>query len=79
MSAREAILSLLKERGPGKTICPSEAARRVSPDSWRDHMQAIHLATRDLCRAGKVLVTQKGERVDPATAKGPVRLGLPEE
>ncbi|MFW5634767.1 MAG: DUF3253 domain-containing protein, partial [Erythrobacter sp.] len=30
MTAEQAILALLEERGPGRTICPSEAARRLA-------------------------------------------------
>ena len=29
-----AILDLLAERGAGKTICPSDAARALAPDIW---------------------------------------------
>jgi len=34
-SAEAAILSLLAEREAGKSICPSEAARRLDPETWR--------------------------------------------
>ena len=38
-----AIVDLLGQRAGGATICPSEAARAVDPDSWRELMEpAVH-------------------------------------
>lgn len=75
------ILALLAEREPGRTICPSEAARAVhqesgeaSDDSWRDLMEPARQAARRLVAAGEVVVTQHGEVVDPETATGPIRI-----
>ena len=76
------ILQLLDERGEGKTICPSDAARAVygegrsgSPDDgWRDLMEPVRRAARRLVAEGQVVVTQGGEVVDPETARGPTRL-----
>ncbi|MFC5951397.1 DUF3253 domain-containing protein [Pseudonocardia lutea] len=56
------------------TICPSDAARRVSPTDWRDLMEPARAAARRLVAAGKVEITQGGEVVDPDTARGPVRI-----
>ncbi|MEL6623044.1 MAG: DUF3253 domain-containing protein, partial [Pseudomonadota bacterium] len=38
-----AILALCEKRGPTKTICPSEAARRIAGDDgpWRDLMDDV--------------------------------------
>ncbi|HEY2221563.1 DUF3253 domain-containing protein [Actinomycetospora sp.] len=69
-----AITDLLDQRGAGKTICPSEAARRVDPQDWRDLMEPARHAARRLVDAGEVEMTQQGRVVDPATATGPVRL-----
>ncbi len=69
-----AITDLLGQRGAGKTICPSEAARRVDPQGWRDLMEPARSAARRLVDAGEVEMTQQGRVVDPATARGPVRL-----
>jgi hypothetical protein len=70
----QAITELLDQRGEGKTICPSEAARRVDPDDWRPLMEPARQAARRLVEAGEVEMTQHGAVVDPATATGPVRL-----
>lgn len=80
-----AILSLLSERGPGKTICPSEAARSVAATaghatgSWRALMEPAREAAARLAASGRIDVTQKGEVVDIETARGPVRLRLRSE
>lgn len=70
------ILNLLRQRGRGKTICPSEAARRVSPENWRELMERTRQAARRLVVAGRVVLTQKGHVVDPSTARGALRIRL---
>lgn len=72
---RETILELSRERGPDKTICPSDAARAVGGDDWRDLMEDARAVARDLARNGDVEITQKGEVLDPdATWRGPIRI-----
>ena len=69
------ILALLEERGPGKTICPSDVARSLgTPNGWRDLMEPTRLAAGRLVGAAEVEITQGGEVVDLATAKGPIRI-----
>lgn len=68
------IRSLLAARAEGATICPSEAARDVGGDDWRDLMQPARDAARALVEEGEVEVTQRGEVVDVTTARGPVRI-----
>ncbi|RBY92854.1 DUF3253 domain-containing protein [Blastococcus sp. TF02A-30] len=70
----QAIGELLGSRRPGGTICPSEAARAVDPEGWRALMPAARAAAGRLASAGTVEVTQGGEVVDVATARGPVRI-----
>lgn len=69
-----AILELLAKRAASATICPSEAARAVGGAQWREQMDAARAAARRLQAAGVVEITQRGEAVDPATAKGPIRI-----
>ena len=69
-----AIRDLLDARGEGKTICPSEAARAVGGDEWRDLMQPARDAAQSLVDGGEVEITQRGEVVDLATVRGPVRI-----
>ena len=72
----QAIEALLAER-PGKTICPSEAARRVDSGHWRALMEPCREAARRLCHADRVRVLKRGERVDPDAIRGPIRLASP--
>ncbi|WP_138734027.1 DUF3253 domain-containing protein [Modestobacter excelsi] len=69
--------ALLDERRAGTTICPSEAARAVDPDGWRELMPAARAAAGRLAASGEVEVTQRGEVVHVATARGPVRIRRP--
>lgn len=72
----DAIVELLRSRPRGATICPSEAAREVLPDGWRDRMEDARSAARRLVAAGKLEITQGGRVVDPSTARGAIRLRL---
>ena len=69
-----AILNLLDERAAGASICPSDAARAVEPEAWRDLMEHARRAARRLAGAGRVEITQKGKPVDPSSFKGPIRV-----
>ncbi|MGY1752795.1 DUF3253 domain-containing protein [Blastococcus sp. SYSU D01042] len=69
-----AIDELLDHRRAGATICPSEAARQVDAGGWRDLMPAARAAAGRLAAEGLVEVTQGGEVVDVASARGPVRI-----
>ena len=70
----EAIVELLSKRAAGATVCPSEAARAVFPDGWRERMEDARRAGRRLVAAGRIEIVQGGRVVDPSTAKGPIRL-----
>ena len=75
---QEAILGLLAQRAPGRTICPSEAARVLGgDDGFRPYMEPVRAAARELVARGELEVTQRGEVVDPGRARGPIRLRLP--
>lgn len=72
---RDTILRMARERGPSKSICPSDAARAVGGDDWRDLMDQARDAARDLAKAGDVEITQRGDVVDPdANWRGPIRI-----
>ncbi len=68
----QAVLDLLDRRTG--TICPSDAARAVGGDDWRDLMEPARRAARRLVAAEKVEITQGGRVVDPSSAKGPIRI-----
>lgn len=74
----QAIVDQVAGRGPGKTICPSEVARRlVEGDDISEVMPHVREAAAVLAGRGEIAVTQRGEPVDARTVKGPIRLGLP--
>jgi hypothetical protein len=72
-SVEAAVLALLA----GASICPSEVARQLEPEAWRDWVEPVRAAGRRLAAAGLVEWTQQGRIVDPSTARGPVRLRRP--
>lgn len=83
------ILTLLDSRRRGATICPSDVARTVygsrevadtgaDPDDWRELMEPTRRAARRLVADGELEITQRGRVVDPSTARGPIRLRLPD-
>ncbi|MDO5629679.1 MAG: DUF3253 domain-containing protein [Mobilicoccus sp.] len=71
---RAGILDLLGQRADGATICPSEVARALGDESWRDLMSPVRDAAAELVAAGEIEVTQRGEVIDLAEARGPIRL-----
>ncbi len=76
----DTILALVRERGEGKTICPSEAARNLGgphPDGWGPLMVPLRRAAVRLAEQGKIAIYRKGKPVDPNGFKGVYRLGLP--
>ncbi len=76
--ARATITELLEQRDPGKTICPSEAARALGgDDGFRELMPMVREAAAGLVDAGELEVTQSGQVVDIRKARGPIRLRLP--
>jgi hypothetical protein len=70
----ETIRRLLAARALSSTICPSDAARAVSPDDWRDLMEPARRAARRMVAAGEVDITQGGAVVDPLQVRGPIRI-----
>ena len=73
MNADSAIEHLLSERGPSKTICPSEAARLMAQDDdWRLHMDDVHKAVDAMLAKGRIRLSWKGEPL--ALRDGPYRI-----
>lgn len=70
---RECILKQVQQRGPDKSICPSEVARSLGGETWRSLMPLVREVGADLAKLGAIVITQKGIPVDPQTARGPIR------
>jgi hypothetical protein len=71
-----AILTLAEQRGPGKSICPSEAAREAFPEDWQGRMRHVRAAAVHLARKGQVMILRKGKPVDPENFKGVYRITI---
>lgn len=68
------IRTLLRSRKPESSICPSDVARAVGGQSWRSVMPVVRDVAAELATDGTIVVTQRDETVDVASARGPVRL-----
>lgn len=69
---------LLDQRGPGRTICPSEAARALAGDgAFRELMDDVRAVAARMAVRDEITVTQRGRVVDAVAARGPIRLGRP--
>ena len=76
---RECVLELLIARGPGRTICVSEAAQTLASRTgyhWHDLMRPVRMISATLVEAGSIEAIQHEEIVDIRVARGPVRLRL---
>nr|WP_197429717.1 DUF3253 domain-containing protein [Auraticoccus cholistanensis] len=73
----EALQQLLDARPATASICPSEVARAVGGEEWRELMEPARAAARRLVAEGRAEITQGGRVVDPATARGPIRIRRP--
>ncbi|MGB3606500.1 MAG: DUF3253 domain-containing protein [Psychroserpens sp.] len=69
-------LEFAKARGSEKTYCPSEVARTLFPNNWRDKMDALRLVADDLFNENKLIVSQYSKDLDtkPSKVKGHIRL-----
>ena len=77
---RGEILRQCQLRGLGKTICPSEVARKLWPDesNWRGYVNAVRNEAFALAKEGRVVISQRGEVVVDVTVKWPLRIALPQ-
>ncbi len=73
------ILSLLAERAPGATICPSGVARKIAGEAsgydeadWRTVMTVIHAAIDHQVEQGNIRLSWKGRAL--SARSGPYRI-----
>lgn len=84
----QAILTRLKEAGPGASLSPDDIARAFAegrrrksdpPDLWRRYLNAVRQQALHLAREGRIVILRHGKPQDPkAPIKGLIRLALPE-
>ena len=70
-----AILKLLEERHPA-SACPSDIARALDAEAWRELMPQVREAAGRLAQRARVEVLQRGKKVQLGTTRGPIRLRL---
>lgn len=70
------IMDLLMIRGRTKSICPSEVARQIDNENFKEYMEDIRCAARRLVLKEKIEITQKNKLVESLNFKGPIRLRL---
>jgi len=76
---RECMLDLLVERGPGRSICPSEVARALAAHigcRWQDLMRPVRTVAAALADGGTLEAIQHEAVVDIRDVRGPIRLRL---
>jgi hypothetical protein len=76
------ILALAGECGPGKTICPMDAAKAFAlaagdESAWHSHLGAVRRSAIALAGEGRLVIYRKGRPADPQDFRGVYRLGLP--
>jgi hypothetical protein len=77
-----AMLALLNERGPGRSISPADVASTFGgkrPEEWGPLMQPLRKVAVRLMKEGRIVILRKGKPVDPDDFRGTYRLALPPE
>lgn len=67
------LISLLARRDPDATLCPSELARSLGGDAWRDDMERVRERCWQLAAGERVELRQRGAPVEPGV-RGPLRI-----
>jgi hypothetical protein len=71
------ILRQTTDRGPAASICPSEVARALAPETWRSELGAVRREAARLAEAGQIEILRKGKPVPAAELRGVIRLRRP--
>ena len=70
-----ALLAVVAARGQAASACPSEVARKLQPNEWRELMPSIRRVAAELAQRGSLEITQAGLVVVPTEPfKGPIRV-----
>jgi hypothetical protein len=69
-----AMLRIAAERGPAKSMCPTDVARAVSAENWRPLLGPVRKVAADLARQGKIEILRKGKPINPDDMRGVIRL-----
>ena len=58
------LFEVLAERAAPQPLCPSEVARRASPEEWRPHLPSLRVIAGRLASFGSVAVVHNGRHSD---------------
>ncbi len=75
----DAILSLLADLAPGKSIDPANVARIILPERWQRALGQVRSTAVGMARQGQVVILRHNKPADPDSFKGVYRLRLPME
>lgn len=72
-----ALLAFVAKRGHSASACPSEVARQLRPESWRELMPSIRRVASELAQNRLLEITQRGLKILPNQPfKGPIRIRM---
>lgn len=74
----DAILSLLAETPPGKSIDPASVAKQLQPERWQRILGQVRSTAVGMARAGQVVILRHNKPADPDSFKGVYRIRLPD-
>lgn len=72
-----ALLARRAAQSGNATICPSDVARTIGGETWRESMTLVREVAAKLVKRGQLRVLQRGRKVEIDQARGPIRLALP--
>jgi hypothetical protein len=75
----DAILTLLADQPPGKSIDPAQVAKIILPERWQRALGQVRSTAVGMARAGQVVILRHNKPADPDSFKGVYRLRLPLE
>ncbi|WP_174241414.1 DUF3253 domain-containing protein [Caulobacter sp. S45] len=69
-----ALLELIDQTAPGKSVSPEQVARAVDPENWRRQLGQVRTVAVGLARQGRLTILRHNKPADPETFKGVYRL-----
>jgi hypothetical protein len=73
----DAILALLAQTAPGKSLDPAGVAKTLDPEGWRRLLPQVRSTAVGLARQGKVVILRHNKPADPDSFKGVWRMRAP--
>ncbi len=71
-----AVRALLRSRGPGRSICPSDIARLVGGPTWRTRLPVVRECAVKMTKRGELEILRRGRVVTTKPTEGVLRYRL---